>query len=995
MKNSLYIIIIISGLVCSGIRAYAQEPEDVANSPREKLDLGTVDLGFGVVQDRTTSTASTATIGSDVLEQRAAINVQDAFYGRLLGLTTLRTGGTQGGWVGGQWYGASFNIRGIHSMSETGGLSDMSGLSTNKDQVLILVDGLPRYLDWITPDEIESISVLKDAAAIAMYGYTGLSGIISVKTKRGSASDAGLKVTAKYNHKFTYGADFPEYVNAYTYARAMNEARMNEGLPRTYNDWEVAAFKSGEYPSYYPNVDWKKAALRDMGSEDMFNVTLSNSDDKVRFLTMLNYTNSQGLLADTETNRDRGYSTQLKLSKANIRANLDIKMTRTTTLEASVLGVLQETNRPAGITANGVFGILNSLSAGSFPIRTIDGIWGGAPELHAVGVYNPLAYIQETGYRRELGGVVNTDFKLTQSLEDFVEGLSVSARFGYDSWNIAYENRSRQYAWARDRVSFDSNGNPVPAVDSETGLPTGKMELIRVSGGALQNQLSFGRGANVHQSRSLNAVMSANYDRLFGEHHLAGALVFYLNNYNQDKTDNINTLRTFFRRSVIGHFHYDLSSKYAADVALTYAGSNYSYPKSWAFSPTVSLGWVASNEDFLKDVEFIDLLKLRGSYGRLHSDYVPRYGRMWMDIYDGSSGGFPLADTDGTWGGTAFGVRQQFLSTTDFKLEVANKFNLGLEALLLNSIGLTVEGYYERRSNILMSESGLYVSMLGIIPGFGNHGVVDSKGIEIGLDYHNTFDGLKVNFGGMFTYGVNKIVECVETPKPYEWLELKGKQVGQMFGLEHIGFFKDEADIANSPFQQFSLVRPGDAKYKNRKGDNTINDYDYVPIGYSDIVPEINFAFNAGLEFMGIGMNITFQGAKNFSKWHPYSNPLLQGMNITAEYYENRWVPGLDNSNAKYPALMAAENINNNRTSTLWYLDASFLKLRNCELYYRIPESLLSKLKRGDYHLSDVKLSLRGENLYTWSSFVGLDPEMPWTNYPMLKGVSVGLSITF
>jgi len=367
---------------------------------------------------------------------------------------------------------------------------------------------------------------------------------------------------------------------------------------------------------------------------------------------------------------------------------------------------------------------------------------------------------------------------------------------------------------------------------------------------------------------------------------------------------------------------------------------------------------------------------------------------MWMNIFDGSSGGFALSDADGVWGGPG-GIRQNFIPTTDFKLEVSNKFNLGLEVLLLNSIGLTVEGYYERRSNILMSESGLYVDMLGIIPGFGNHGVVDSKGVEIGLDYHNNFDGLKVNLGGMFTFGTNKIIECVETPKPYEWLELKGKKVGQMRGLEHIGFFKDEADIAGSPFQQFSQVQPGDAKYKNRKGDRTINDFDYAPIGYSNIVPEINYAFNAGLEFMGIGVNITFQGAKNFSKWHPYSTPLIQGMNITMEYFENRWVPGLDNSDAKYPALMAADNINNNRTSTLWYLDASFLKLRNCELYYRVPESLRTKIRISDYYISDVKISVRGENLYTWSSFVGLDPENANTNYPMLKGISVGLSVTF
>ena len=303
-----------------------------------------------------------------------------------------------------------------------------------------------------------------------------------------------------------------------------------------------------------------------------------------------------------------------------------------------------------------------------------------------------------------------------------------------------------------------------------------------------------------------------------------------------------------------------------------------------------------------------------------------------------------------------------------------------------------------------MYEGGLYSYMAGVGAGYSNSGVVDSKGLELGLNYNNRFGDILVNLGGMFTYSVNKIVDCVEEPKAYEWLEMKGKPVDRPRGLEHIGFFRDQNDINNSPSQEFSQVRPGDAKYKVQKGDNTVNEYDHVPIGYSTSLPIINYAFNAGLEFKGIGVNILFQGATRFNRWD-YQRlwisdqsgnsmtllPLAQGRNIPVEYYENRWVPGFDNSDAKYPALSTDYNPNNEQYSTLWLKDASFLKLRHAEIYYRLPESMLTKIK----YISDLKLSVRGENLYTWTPLNGIDPEMHLMDYPSLKGVSLGLSISF
>jgi len=964
MKNILKII--IAGLFLSGFHAYSQEtqkdPEKVDISPKK------VDMGFGIVQDRKTSTASTATIGSDVLEEQSAINLNDALYGRLLGLTALKNSGT--GWVGDSNFGASYNVRGIQTL-------------TGENNVLILVDGFPRSIDRLSIDEIESVTVLKDAAALALYGYTGINGAIYVKTKRGPVTQ-GMKVDIKYNHKFTFLPPLTEYVDAYTYAQAMNEARRNDGLVQSYNQFEVDAYRNGSFPKVYPNVDWQKESLRDMASEDVIIVSFSNRSDKVGFFSLLNYTNSQGLLKGTDANKADGYSTQLQYSKANVRTNLDVELSSNTKFEANILGSLFETNRPSGINAADLFKTLNYLPAGAFPIHTLDGLWGGSYTFNGNSIFNPVARIQNSGYYREIGVVLNVDFKLTQSLDALTRGLSITGRFGYDAYNIAFENRNRAYSWANDRFAFDDAGSPI--VDNFSR---------REEDYSTQNQLTFSRG-NVTTSRSLNFILSADYKRQFDRHNLIASLIYHYNNSVVKGQYN-----TFYRINFMGYVHYDFAGKYVADLVLTDAGSSRSYPQSWVFSPTVSLGWILSEEDFLKDSKFVNLLKIRGSYGMLHTDNVPRDGSIWMSIYDpywGDGGGnYFLANSNG--GTSDYGGRTQItLPTTNFKLETAHKYNLGLDARLMNSLDLSIDAYYQRRSDILMYESGLYSAMAGIGAGYGNLGIVDSKGIEVGLNYDKSFGNLKVNVGGMFTYGVNKIIDCVEEPKAYPWLSTKGYAVDQPRGLEFIGFFSDAQDIANNPGQEFSLTHPGDAKYKRQnkaEGDNSVNSYDYVPIGYSTLFPQINYAFNAGLEFKGVGANILFQGAQRFNRWDDQQNvvgylPLVQGRNIPLVYYENRWIPGLDNTNAKYPALSSADSPNNTQASTLWLRDASFLKLRNVELYYRFPSTMLKKA-----NLSNLKLSVTGENLYTWTPYNGVDPERSGFTYPSLKGVSAGVSVIF
>ena len=953
MRNSFIITILT---VLTGFHAWSQELE--TDSVKLPFESKTVDLGFGIVQNWAKSTASTATVGSEELNRRAAINLNDALYGRLLGLTALKGGG----WAGDVGYGASYNIRGIQTL-------------TDEKNILILVDGLERTIDELSLDEVESVILLKDAAAVALYGYRGINGILDVKTKRGPQS--GLVVGAKYNHKFTFGALTPEYVDAYTYAGALNEARSNDGMGPVYNQHELNAFQNNTYPLVYPNVDWKKETLRDVGSEDILSVSVANGGERLKYFTMLNYTNSHGLLDGTELNKARsGYSTQLKYSKANIRANLDFDMTRTTKMQVNMLGILSESNRPSSLSAYQLFDVLYKLPSAAFPVRTKDGLWGGDNNFASI---NPVARTQETGYRREFATTLFADVQLKQSLEDWVEGLSLSARLGYDNYSRIYEDRNRAFQYASDRYTFNYDGSIA--------------STVRQSGGNKSNALTFSRGRLGNNSdrngqsdqgywRRLNLILSADYHKEIDEHNMA-ASVFY----SQNQSVTPGRYHTFFRHNISSYLHYDLSGKYLADVVLMYSGSNRSYPVKWSFSPTVSLGWILSEEDFLKGNDIVNFLKLRASAGILHTDFVPRQG-LWLSDYVWSYSYF-WGTTGGGYSGVS-GTRLDYLPTSKFKLETANKYNLGIDLLLFKSLGLTVEGYYQRRHNILMSESGVNSAILGLAPAYINKGIVDSKGVELGLNYDNTFGDFRLYIGGMFTYGVNKVVDIAEEPKAFPYMELKGRPVNSHRGLEAIGFFKDEEEIRTSPTQMFSLVQPGDIKYKDQNNDGMINENDFVPIGYSGDVPEINYAFNLGFEWKGFGVNALVQGASHFTKWYipGVSRPLVSRNNISVEYYDNRWAPGADNTNAKYPRLASGTNPNNERNSTVWYRDASFFKLRNCELYYRTQQ-----LK--NIYIKELKLSVRGENLFTSSGIDLIDPEMPYAGYPTLKGVSVGLSLTF
>lgn len=904
---------------------------------------GKVDLGMGVEQSQLLSTAATQTISGEELQKTAAISLKDALYGRLLGLTALK----QGGFSGSNGYGATMSIRGNQTTSENG--------------MLILVDGIERSIDYMTIDEVESVTVLRDAAAVALFGYQGTNGALLVKTKRGITT--GYSISVAYDHKFTFNPRVADFVDAPTYAKAINKARLNDGLSPMYNDYELNAFATGTSPYYYPNVNWKEEAFKNMGSEDQLNLSMRGGNDKLQYFTMLDYTDSRGILEGTSQDK---YSSQLKFSKANVRANLDAQLTPTTKMQVNALGSFIETNRPNGADPNGITWMLYQTPASAFPVKndpesTLADVWGGNT---TYGMNNVVAQIQGSGYLKSHARSFQGDVSLKQNLGFWVEGLSVSARVGYNNFSEIYESNALGYMYGFQRYTFDSNGIPA-------GLTT-------YSAGNKTNNLEYNYYINQHNRSSYLAV-SADYNTSFrDDDNFAVSLIWHQKN----STTN-GQYTTFNRMNVMTYLHYDLKQKYMADLILAMNGSNRSYPQKWSFAPTLSLGYIYANND---DASLLNMGKVRVSAGIQHTDYVPIQG-LWLENYNGGGGDYYFG---GGTGSQKWGTFIGYQPTRNFNLETAYKLNAGTDLRLFNSVDLSLDVYYQLRDNILLSGNGLNSSVMGIPSSYVNQGRVASYGVELGVNWVKQLNkDLSFNVGGNFTWGRNEQLRNIENVA-YDYLSAIGGRVNQAWGLEAIGFFKDDADIANSPSQNFDVCKPGDFKYKDQNGDNVINEDDVVKMGYDTSIPELNYSLNLGFRYKDFGLNVMFQGAGMYTAYLGTTGvwtPMVGGANLSKEYYDNCWDM---NSNPTYPRLTSRTNNNNYRANDVWYKNVNFLKLRNCEVYYYLPERWISKVK-----MSQCKIFAKGENLMTLSNLKVMDPECIGTNYPTLMGVNLGVSLKF
>lgn len=902
-----------------------------------------VNYGFGLQQTNAESTGAVSTVYAENIDKSSAFSIGNSLYGNVLGLTTMQSTGVV-------WEQMpSMYIRGLKTLNGNNG-------------ILLVVDGLERDNNWqalkyITPEEVESVSVLRDAAALALYGYRGVNGVVNIVTKRGKYDTR--EINFSYDHAFNYMTRKPELADAYTYASALNEALTNDGKQVRYSQNELNAFKNGTSPYLYPNVNWWEEVFRDRGASDIATLSFRGGSTKMRYYTMMNLQNNRGFIKNFDTNAD--YSTQEKYSKANFRTNLDIDLSPKTKMQANIMGILNEFSRP-GMGSDNLISKLYQLPSAAFPIRTESGLWGGNTTWGEN--WNPVALTEGRAYSKGHTRGLYADMSLRQDLSSLTKGLGASVRIGYDNLASYWENHTKGYKYGMASVASWENGLPIAGEEITGGKDT------EMSG---DSKLDW-------QYRAFNFQMNVDWQRQFGVHSLYSMLLY---TYKYDNAKGINN--TFYRQNAGWYTHYGFKNRYFADFTLMASASNLLAPDHrWNVSPTVGLAWLISNEKFMQSQNVVDFLKLRASFGMLNTDNIPGNG-YWNETVGGGNG-YPINNNFGGDGGWHEGRLASVNGTT----EKAYKYNAGVDATLFKGLTLTVDGFYERRSDIWVSSDGQNSAVLGASGSYVNAGIVDSWGTEIGANYYKKMGNVELNLGGTFTYNRSKIIEMLEEPAAYDYTRSTGNPVGQIFGLQAIGYFVDQADIDNSLPQQFGPVKAGDIKYKDMNGDKVINSDDRVAMGYNSTCPEIYYSFSLGLEWKGLGFSASFQGVGNYTAIlsGTYYHPLVDNTTISNYVYRNRWTP--ETPNARFPRLTTETVDNNLQTSSLWLADRSFLKLRNCEVYYKLPSSWLNR-----FWVKNAKVYVRGVDLLCFDSIDQLDPEAMNNSYPATRSIHVGLSVGF
>ncbi|MCM5664044.1 SusC/RagA family TonB-linked outer membrane protein [Galbibacter mesophilus] len=894
----------------------------------EQLSSDTIYLGNNNQLKKQEVTGAIDKVSGKELQKTNSFNPANSLYGLLPGLTVLQNQGVTGS------RNPSIFIRGLNTL--------------NNNVPLVLVDGVETDITYLNTLSIESVEVLKDAAALAIYGQRGANGVLLVTTKTGIKQK--MDVNIWFENGLTSATQLPDFLNAGDYANAVNTARKYDGLQPLYSAVDIQGYRNGGSNDFYPNVDWLGETLRSTGTKTNFNASFRGGSDKLLYYAALGYQAEDGLFDDKGM---EPYATNVKYDRVNFRTNLDVDLTPTTLLKMGVFGAIDELYTP-GSGAGAVMNAIYNTPSNAFPVINSNGNWGGT------NIYgnNPVAMVNSTGYSKDQGTIIGVNGLLNQNLDGILKGLSAELSIGHNNRATSFDGQRKSYRYedldynemTMDTISqiFDEDSNLEPY---------------------------SGNGYTAKFTRFYGKV---KYDRQTDTHSFNTFAM-----YSQEKFVGRGQYTTFLRQNIAGNFHYDFKDKYIAEVTLSYAGSSVLPEDRFEFYPAVSAGWVISEEDFVKNDGWLQYLKLRGSFGYAGSDRIVLNTE--DQSYSGVGGYNFTANNNTQWS-----VGEGRLAGNP-KMEKAMMGNIGLDLNLFKKLNLVVDGFYNKRTNILVSTDGQLTSLIGVAPPILPNGEVSNRGVEATLTWQDNIKDFNYSATGMFSYAKNTIEEMGEVQRPYDYLERTGNSIGQAFGLVTDGFFDSQEEIDNSNQQLFSTVSPGDVKYVDQNGDNLIDEFDEVALGHSTRIPEIYYSFNLHAEYKGIGVNAIFQGTANHTVYLNTQNvyrPLINNNNITS-FSNNTWTEN-NMDTATLPRLTTLDNDNNYRSNDIWLKDGDYLKLRTLEVYYAIPTGVTKK-----FGIEYSRLFFRGTNLASWDSLDQLDPEALSNSYPLLKTMSLGLEFTF
>lgn len=824
---------------------------------------------------------------------------------------------------------------------------------------LVYIDGFERDLAELTVDDIESVSVLKDAASCALYGARGANGVILISTKRGKEQKTKFSFSSEYGYQ--QPSNLPKFLPSKDYVRMYNQALDNDGLTSLkYSDAQIAEYEKGD-SYYYPNVDWVGEMVANSAPLSKVDFSAAGGDKNTKFYVNIGYVNDKGIYKGT--NKYSDYSTNNDLDRYNFRSNLDLVVMKGLSVKMDVAGQISSKNAPNSSTS-ALWTGMYKYPTHQFPIEAQPGILGGSPMYRS----NPIGLLTEMGYTRTTSRFIQTALQTQYDFSGGLKGLAVGARYAYDNFYSVTEIFSKTFG-VKEVLGKDAMDKPI---------------LSQLMG--INSTVPLFKIGYQYQTRRSNFEAYTQYEKAIGQHTLSALIL-----YHQDK-QYVDQYSPYANQSIGARIHYGYKKTYFAEISSSYSGTEvFDIKNRFGFYPALSAAWILSNEGFLKNNKQIDYLKLRSSAGFVgNSSLGERF--TYRQVYV-SSGDMIFGKGNTS---TFYGITEGTLPNKDLKPEKSFKFDAGLDMQLFSSLTLNATYFFENRSNILTTSGDYTSTVIGIgLPNI-NSGVTNVSGAEGSLVYNKQLKDWGVTVGLNASYYKSVIKEIIEQPLPanVSYQLKKGQPIGSVLGLQALGFYQSEAEIAADPVKsQFGTVKPGDIKYKDQNGDNVINDYDRVYLAGLSL-PNVDLGLTLGANFKGFDVSAFFNAQLGESIYLGDSPlifwPLTGGSARISQYVADRnpWTPATA-SVANYPRLTTMESPNNYRRSDFWMVNGDRLRLRTLEMGYSIPKHTAKKLL-----LSSARLYVRGLNLFTLDNVKAIDPAA-MSGYPMMSSYHVGLNVNF
>jgi TonB-linked SusC/RagA family outer membrane protein len=893
-------------------------------------------VAYGKQKRRNSTSAISSVSGSEVYKTPVP-TLSNGLMGRIPGLTVMQESGEPG------YDEPSMLIRGKATY--------------NNSDYLVYVDGFEASFEQLSALEIENISILKDAAALALFGIRGANGVIWVTTKHGEEGRTKIQFNTRYG--FQSPTKLPDFLNSYDYSRLYNEAMINdygEGA-EVYSDEALQAYKNHTNPYLYPDVNWYDEVLKKNTPIYDANLTFTGGNKTVKYFLLLGYMRNQGLYANTD--KDQEINSNADFKRYNFRSNVDLKISDIFDASVKLGGRLEDRSFP-NFNGPSLWNNMANYPSNIYPVKNANGSWGG----NSTYPDNPVASVLAKGYDSTHDREVQATFQLSENLDRILPGLGFFEIVSFSNFFRGNYDKNKDYARFMPYLGVNDEGE----------------EEIMYNQYLESTDFSINEWSNRQWHRT-NFEFGMNYDLAFGDHGVSSMVMFHRDKYIVDG-NNV----PYAHQGIKGRLNYMYKDRYIAEFGFSYNGSeNFASGERYGFFPAVSGAWIISDERFMSGLKNVDFLKLRSSYGILGNDNLGIDRFPYEQNYY-TEGGYHFGNNGNNWKDALIEGR---MGNADVSWEKSHKFNIGLDACFFGKFDATLDFFHEKRTDIIDTRSSTIMDYIGIGLPYENIGKVTNKGIEASLMFSDNIGDFSYFAQTNFSFARNTI-DYKDEVWSESYLYRTGHSVDQKFGLEAIGFFDswDEINDADTPKQLFGSVQPGDIRYKDRNGDGFITEDDETPIGHGEI-PEYTYSFDIGASYKGFDLELFFQGVGNRSVYREGSYVWAFVENSKAAPNAlGRWTEATKGT-ATYPRLTTIANENNYRTSTFWMENGAFLRLRNIELGYTLPHMLAKRLG-----IAKARIFVNGINQITWDHVENSDPEV-LSGYPLMKSWNMGLSVNF